>query len=103
MVRAESAEQTILAELQATYPTYNVWRAEGGEASWMATRKAPRTAEQFEAGISPTLMDDTDRGLRQQLVVEARTDEHVAAGHACHVQLVRAHLDKGRPCCGAAR
>lgn len=103
MVRAESAEKTILAELQERYPAYNLWRAEDGEGSWMATRKAPRTPEQFEAGIAPTLMADTDRGLRQQLVVETRTDEHVAAGHRCHVQLVRDHLDKGRPCCGAAR
>ncbi|MDX6741510.1 hypothetical protein [Actinocorallia sp. A-T 12471] len=88
-----------LSVLQARYPEWRLWRADGG--AWMATR-ADLTDAQTTAGMSPTLMEDTRRALASELAAQALADVHRSMGSECTVTAARDHLRDRRPCCSSA-
>lgn len=65
------------SDLAATFPSWRVWRSDGG--AWWATRRYRLTDDQLDAGLAATVAADDLAGLRVQLRQQARREGHVMA------------------------
>ncbi len=62
-----------LAALQAEWPDWHIWRADGG--SWMATRRRVLSVDEVSEGLAHTLMEDDERDLVAQLREQQRIED----------------------------